>query len=483
MPDRHDDVDAWLSERIEPLPPPPGTFDLIKRRARRRRYRKLAITAGSAAVIVAAAVTVPQVVNLPVLNPKPAAAPVGAQSRSTVPSVSSSASGTSGNGSQAASSAVPSGPAPVPGNFRPTSVTFVGPRTGWVIGQALTPGHCASQFCTSLARTNDAGKTWAGVPAPMAGPADGASGLSQIRFLNLKNGWAYGPQLYATHTAGRTWARVDTGGLRVTALETVGDRVFAVWASCTGDGPGYAASCTRFTLYSAPATGGPWAPVGTSTTGLTNGAASEAAQLVLTGSRGYLLAPDGTLYAGPVDGSAAWRKVASLPDACGTGVQPGQTQPGQAQSGQSQPGGTQPGQTLFAAVSASDLSLACLAPGRHINPAAPAEQKLIFSSPNGGVSWLRMGQAPTAGIASSLAASPSQSLVLATDRGIEVLPRGEITWRAATLTAAVPAGGFSYVGMTTDDQGIALPADPSAGTVWFTYDGGQTWRPSAVASS
>ena len=37
--------------------------------------------------------------------------------------------------------------------------------------------------------------------------------------------------------------------------------------------------------------------------------------------------------------------------------------------------------------------------------------------------------------------------------------------------------------MTTGSQGIALPADPSAGTVWFTYDGGQTWKPSAVASS
>ena len=84
MADRHDDVDAWLSERIEPLPPPPGTFELIKRRARRRKYRKLAITAGSAAVIVAAAVTVPQVVNLPVLNPNPTAAPVaGAQATRT----------------------------------------------------------------------------------------------------------------------------------------------------------------------------------------------------------------------------------------------------------------------------------------------------------------------------------------------------------------------------------------------------------------
>ena len=42
MPDRHDrrdnDVDSWLSGRIDPLPPPPGTFELIKRRARHRKY-------------------------------------------------------------------------------------------------------------------------------------------------------------------------------------------------------------------------------------------------------------------------------------------------------------------------------------------------------------------------------------------------------------------------------------------------------------
>ena len=48
----------------------------------------------------------------------------------------------------------------------------------------------------------------------------------------------------------------------------------------------------------------------------------------------------------------------------------------------------------------------------------------------------------------------------------------------ATLAGGGPAGGFGYVGMTTDVQGVALPADPSAGTVWFTFDGGQTWKPS-----
>jgi hypothetical protein len=467
MPDRHDDVDAWLNQRIEPLSPPPGTFDLIKRRARRRKYRKLAITAGSAAVIVAAAVTVPQVVNLPVLNPNPTAAPVaGAGHSSSTQPATSGALGTS-QSSVSASSAVPV-PPPVPGNFRPTSVTFIGTRTGWVIGQALSPGHCASQFCTSVARTDNAGLTWTGVPAPMAGAADGATGLSQIRFLDLNDGWAYGPELFSTHTGGKTWTHVDTGGLRVTALETVGNRVFALWASCTGSGPGYAASCTKFTLYSAPGSGGSWTPVGASTTGLTNGQASEAAELVLTGSRGYLLAPDGTLYAGPVDGSGPWARVSSLVASCPVGSARTDGQPTGA---------------LLGAVNARDLILACASASSGASPSVSTQQKFIYSSPDGGVTWRQMSTAPTAGVAYSLAASPSESVMLATNQGIDLLPTGEANWRAASLKGGGPAGGFGYVGMTTADQGIALPADPSAGTVWFTFDGGQTWTPSQLESS
>jgi hypothetical protein len=465
MADRRDDIDAWLSERIEPLPPPPGTFELIKRKARRRKYRKLAITAGSAAVIVAAAVTVPQVVNLPVLNPNPTAAPIGAQTSQSPHSAGQSAFG---KASPATSSAVPAGPAPVPGNFRPTSVTFVGPRTGWVIGQALTPGHCATQVCTSVARTDDAGKTWAGRPAPMAGAADGATGLSQIRFLNLDDGWAYGPQLYATHDGSKTWAPVDTGGLRVTALETVGDRVFALWASCTGNGPAYAVNCTRFTLYSAPAAGGAWAPVGSSTTGLTDGAASEAAELVLTGTRGYLLAPGGALYAGPVDGGGPWKQVSTLVSSCPVGQARADGQPTGA---------------LLGAVNSRDLLLACASASSGANPSVSTQQKFIYSSPDGGVSWRQLSTAPAAGVAFGLAASPKESVVLATDQGIDLLPSGETSWQTATLRGGGPAGGFGYIGMTTDEQGIALPADPSAGTVWFTFDGGQTWTASRLNGS
>jgi hypothetical protein len=458
MPDRRDDdLDSWLNQRIDPLAPPPGTFELIKRRARRRKYRKLAITAASAAVIVAAAVTVPQVVNLQV-SPSPGAQAAAGQSSAA--STSTSTGGGSAAASGAAAVPTPSASAaPVPANFRPTSVTFVGTNTGWVIGQAGTPGQCATQYCTSMARTGDAGKTWTGVPAPVTGAPDGATGVSQIRFLNLKDGWAFGPELFETRDAGHTWTQVDTNGLRVTDLETVGNRVFAVFASCTGSGAGFAADCTSFTLYSATAGGGAWTPVGAATSGLTDGAASEAASLTLTSTRGFLLAPDGKLYAGPVDGSGAWQLVNAISSSCPVGTP--------------QPDG-QPSGALLGAVSAKELILGCT------TSTAGGHKKLVFSSLNGGGSWIAMAVAPTAGTATSIAASPSVSVVLATDQGIDLLPAGDISWQPASLAAALPAGGFSYVGMTTDQQGVALPASPAAGTVWFTFDGGKSWRPSPV---
>ena len=94
-----------------------------------------------------------------------------------------------------------------------------------------------------------------------------------------------------------------------------------------------------------------------------------------------------------------------------------------------------------------------------------------------------MATAPAAGVAYGLAASPSENMVLATDQGIDLLRAGEVTWRTANLRGAGPAGGFGYIGMTTGEQGIALPADPSAGTVWFTFDGGQTWAASRLNGS
>jgi hypothetical protein len=487
MADHHDDVDAWLSERVDPLPPPPGTFELIRRRARQRKYRRLAITASAAAVIVAAAVTVPQVVNLPVLSP-------AGTSRVTAGRGPSATPDGAGRTESAAATSPPSAAgsaAPVPPDFRPTSVTFVGTETGWVIGQAGVAGACATEFCTSVARTDNAGKTWTGIPAPLAGPPDGATGVSQVRFLNTEDGWAFGPELFATTNGGKDWTAVGTGGLRVTDLETVGDRVFALFASCTGGGSAFAGACTHFTLYSASATASSaaadWTPVGATTSGLTSGAPDEAASVVLTGSRGFLLAPDRALYAGPVNGGGAWKLVNSITPACPVGAAQADGQPAGA---------------LLGAVSAKELILACAAVGSSGESGGSSgsggsgasgdsggsggsggQEKLVFSSPNGGASWIQIATAPTTGIATSVAASPAEAVVLGTDQGIDVLPQGDIAWQQAHLTGPLPAGGFGYVGMTTDEQGIALPADPASGAVWFTFDGGRSWQPSVINGS
>jgi hypothetical protein len=465
MDDRHDDVEDWLSGRVEPLYPPAGTFDLIRRRARRRKYRKLAVTAGAAAVVVAAAVTVPQVVNFNVLTPTSNGVAAAGHPASVSPRT--------GGGIAESSSAHPSFPvssaaptvAPVPADFRPTSVTFVGTGTGWVIGQAGTPGHCATAFCTSVARTDNAGNSWAGVPAPVTGPSDGATGVSQIRFLNLDDGWAFGPELWATHDGGQTWTAVDTHGQRVTDLETVDGRVFAVFATCTGGGAAFAGGCTSFTLYSSPARTDAWAPVGATTSGMAAGAHGGSASLSLTETRGYLLAPDGSLYSGPVSGSAPWKLVARIPTACEVG-------PAQ-QDGQ-------PAGALLGAEPGENVILVCTSAQSWGNPDVQMQDKLIFASADGGASWRMIAAAPTLGAAASVAASAAEAVILATDRGIDVLPAGGATWKQLTL-AGVPAGGFRYVGMTTGEQGVALPADPRSGAVWFTFDGGRTWAPSAVS--
>jgi len=463
MPDR-DDLDSWLNGRVDPLPPPPGTFELIQRRARRRKYRKLAITAGAAAAVVAVAVTVPQVVSLHVLSPAPASSRVAA-GQSTSPGAT--------GGSPEASSATPVTGPPVPPDFQPGSVTFVSTDTGWVIGQAGTPGHCATQYCTSVARTDDAGKTWTGVPAPLTGPADGATGVSQIRFLNLADGWAFGPELFATHDGGQHWTQIDTHGLRVTDVETVDGRAFGLFASCSGTGQAFAGQCTSYTLYSTPASADDWTPVGPSTSGLADGGQDGSASIVLAGTTGYLLAPDGMLYAGPVDGTAPWVAVARVPCAVGP----------------AQPDG-QPAGGLLGAVNSTDLIFACTPTPLPAPPSGGEQKKLIFASADGGSSWQLIepvsegpaAVAPIAGVATSLAASPAETVMLATNLGIDVLPAGSASWQQATVQGA-PAGGFTFVGMTTDTQGVAVPADAASGAVWFTFDGGQTWQPSAVVSS
>jgi hypothetical protein len=475
MDEPRDDIDLWLSERVTPLLPHPGTFEQVRKRARRRKLGQAAIAAGGAAVIVAAAVTVPHLViarlsSAPNLTPAgpvhPTATPHPTHSPKPAPSPSVSPSPTT------------SAPPPaVPANFEPSSVTFVSPNTGWVLGQAGTPGQCTGpdpNICTSLAVTFNGGEAWQGMPAPVAGPPNGAYGVSQVRSLNGTDGWVFGPQLYATHDGGLKWKEINTDGMRVTDLETVNGRAFAVWARCTGNTAEFAANCTRFWLYSTPANTNQWAPVpgaGNLTSRLepSAGILPSSAQLALGLKVGYLLAPNGSLYSGPTGSAGGWQRVVPK-----TGQSTGCGLPGQAQA-DGMPGGA------MLATTGAGLVEMCVAEA----PGRPQAKRLMYSG-DGGRSWQPAGYAPRAGLATSLSGSVTGQVVVATTVGIDVsgnvagAGRGGLWWRRVTGTAL--SGGFSYVGMTTSLQGIAIPVDQSLHVLLFTYNGGRYWRESAVHS-
>jgi hypothetical protein len=474
MHDHRDPVDTWLDAEITPLAPAPGTFERINQRARRRKAGRVLTAAAGAAVVVAAVFAAPPIVS----SLRGPASSSGRPSASDTGAALNRPRSTGSPGSQASASVPPVSSAlsaagsgiPVPANFQPTSVTFIGPHVGAVIGQAGSPGHCATSYCTSLAGTSDYGASWYGVSAPVTGPPDGSAGVGQIRFLDIRDGWAFGPALWVTHSGGASWTQENTFGQRVMDLETAGDRAFALLATCSGTGPDYAADCTSVSLYSSAVGSDQWTQVPGSTASMSvqpAGSQPSAASLVLTGDRGYLLAPSGELLSGPLTG-AAWT-VADQVLPC----QPGP--PGPA---------GQPGAALLGADSAGPV-LVCTSGAQEFQ-ASGSQSGSVFQSSDGGQQWSATGTPPAAGgTAVSLAAQAGGLLLLATAGGIYRSGNGGSTWgqvQASPADAAAGQTGFSYVGMTSASSGVALPADPGLHEVFTTGNGGRSWQPHLVSA-
>ena len=301
------------------------------------------------------------------------------------------------------------------------------------------------------------------MPAPVTGAPDGSTGVSQIRSLDGVHGWAFGPQLYATHDGSLHWRQIATHGMRVTGLETVSGVAFAIWARCAGTGADFAAGCTSFSLYSSPAGQDAWTPVA-GVTGLgASGGAPASAQLVLTGSRGYLLAPGGQLFSGPVTSRPHWHLVTS-----GPGTLP--CSPGAAEVD---------GHPLQAMLASTGPGLALLCADQS---SGGTQTKTLYYSADGGRTWRLAGLPPAQGIAISLSGTPDGPVMVATSNGIDVSTgapgNGAVSWHTARGAGA--PGGYSYVGMTTSAQGVAVPVKLGLDGVWFTYDGGAHWQKSPV---
>ena len=113
------------------------------------------------------------------------------------------------------------------------------------------------------------------------------------------------------------------------------------------------------------------------------------------------------------------------------------------------------------------------------------EPKNLSVSTDGGKSWQPAGPAPAPGIATSLAVAPGQLIVVASTAGLYVSANGGSSWtrpQASPPGAAAGQFGFSYVGLTDQDQGVAVPADPRLHEVYITTNGGASWRPSVISA-
>ncbi len=89
----------------------------------------------------------------------------------------------------------------VPAGFQPQSFTAISEFTWWLLGTAPCGGH----GCTAIVRTTDGGPQFTRIPAPPT------SQVSELRFADDSNGYAFGGQLWSTHDGGRTWTQQRLG--------------------------------------------------------------------------------------------------------------------------------------------------------------------------------------------------------------------------------------------------------------------------------
>jgi hypothetical protein len=357
----------------------------------------------------------------------------------------------------ASGSTAPASPACAAGQIGPIGASFVSANDGYLLG--ITLKNCAADATSALRlrKTADGGLRWTPLtapPAPWGGIApDGtgripADGVTSLLFAGARDGWAYGPGLWATHDGGASWHRVGTNGWVVQSMAATDGHVVAVLASC--DAADANCGAPSFAVRTSPAGREAWRPVPGATGQGTPSVVARAGKAFLVvsaaGARSY--AKHDTLLSGPADGSARWISR-TIP--------------------------CTPGANALSATTAGHLVLSCAMLGAH-----PATTHL-YTSADAGRHWTRIATLGMYDGASTVERTGAGTLLVAgIYNGVGISRDGGHTWtwpHAIDRTDAVEGGALIETDLVTGDDGYLVAYGNG---LWITSDGGLAWRPVTV---
>jgi hypothetical protein len=317
-------------------------------------------------------------------------------------------------------------------SFEPTSASFVSGRTGFVLGAR----GCGKLPCAvRLVRTTDGGRTWTAVHTPVVPLVAGYAvsprfAVSTVRFADTRDGWLFGPGLWATHDGGQHWQRIYLPG----AVSAVAASDGVAFASVSPYGGGHSR------LYQSRAGANRWTLVP---------GVMPAGALTLYGHAGWAGVPPG-LWA--TTDLRHWHKRSF---SC-------------------------PSPYTFSSLAAgTPTRILLLCAG---NGAMGSMGKTIFASANGGRTFQKVGPAPLQGDGGTLAMPPGRPrlVTLATSSGASMLDRsvnggwawtrlqfndGGIGWR--DMAYVTPTIGWIIHGDTSDLIYNRLMRTVNAGATWY----------------
>ena len=408
-----------------------------------------AAAAAAAAALIAACGGAPPAAPGPGSTGEHVKTATASSSAATTPAAISAGPATPGDTAQA-----PGGQPCDPRLIGPIGASFVSASDGYLLGISLSGCQASAASRIVLRKTADGGLRWTalpGPPAPWGGVApDGtghipADGVTSVLFADARDGWAYGPGLWATHDGGATWHRVAVAGRAVQSMAVTGGQVLASLESCDP----VDAACDGSHVVgveSSPASQDAWRPVPGSAGGAAVIAQAGIGYAVSAGTGQF--GTDEKLLTGPADGLARW---ASRPIPCRQGA------------------------VALAAVTAARLLLACAELGAH-----PATTYL-YSSFDAGAHWSRYAVLGLYDGASAIEQAPDGTVLVAgIYNGVELSRDGGRTWAgpaAVDDSDSIQGGGPLAVDLLTSEDGYVIGW---LGPLWITRDAGRTWTPVPV---